>query len=621
MKGIFQGLAVTFKWLFAKSVTTQYPVEKYPIQPRYRGLIKQRGYLDLEKAKATEEEVEAPPCQSRCPAHVDIRQQNALISQGKFVEAYRIVQERNILPGSLGRICSHPCEVDCQRGFFDEPIAIRPLHLVASEMYAKAKDANKKKKPLKPVKKEKVAIIGGGPSGLAAAFDLTKWGYEVVVFEKQERGGGMLRVGVPKYRLPKDLLQREVEDLASFGFEIRTGVEVGKDVTINDLKNQGFDAILISVGLQKSSGLPAEGTDVDGVVLALPFLEAVNLGKKVEIGKKVVVVGGGDVAIDCARSAIRLGSEALIVYRRSREEMPASLWEIEETEHEGIKFELLANPVKVLSKNRKVSGVECIRMRLSEPDESGRRRPVPIPGSEFKIETDCVIPAIGQYADFSFLEGSGVKLDEKKRLIVDKLNLSTTEPGVFACGEAVTGPSTAVASIATGHDAAYSIHNYLQGKTVKEEDFAFPECTYQIPYFDVGIREGEEDRHRVPMLMAEAKERIKDFRKVELGLSTEEGVVEALRCLRCLNRRCVGCRFCSIVCPNSAIAVERSYSKRKKDVSIDTYQIDFAKCIFCGFCTEVCPTKSLFHTSSHEMAAYRREELLHNKKRMLEEEG
>lgn len=404
-----------------------------------------------------------PICQQTCPVHLDIRGYVGLIADGKFEESLALIRQRLPFPGICGRICTHPCELACNRGVQDEPIAIRSLRRFVTDL-----EITKGKKPrvvAPATRKERVAVIGAGPAGLTCAHDLALLGYQVTVFEALPVVGGMLHVGVPEYRLPRDIIKREVDAIRDLGVEIKTNTPVGKDLTIDKLFGQGFKTVFVAVGAHRSQKLGVPGEDAPGVTPGVDFLRALNLGQKPKVGDKVAVIGGGNVAIDAARSALRVGAKKVfILYRRTRQEMPATREEIEAAEEEGIELQYLVAPVEVVASNGKVSALRCNRMELGEPDASGRRRPMPIKGSEFDIELDTIIPAIGQAIDLSFNAGSsGIETVRGNALQVDLETLATTRAGVFAGGDAVTGPATAIEAIAAGHRAANSIVKYLGG--------------------------------------------------------------------------------------------------------------------------------------------------------------
>jgi len=394
---------------------------------------------------------------------LDVRGYIGLISEGKFEDAVALIREKTPFARVLGSICTHPCEGECNRGQVDSPLAIRWLKRFVADYKG---GEGKLKIPAKaPAREEKIAIVGAGPAGLNCAYDLARMGYQVSIFESLPVAGGMLHVGIPAYRLPKEILEEEIELVRGLGVEINLNTPIGKDLTLDSLFHQGFKAIFIAIGAHQSQRLGIPGEEAKGIIHGVDFLRELNLKGKIKIGNKIAVIGGGDVAIDSARSAIRLGAkEVSILYRRTRVEMPAREEEIEAAEKEGIQIQYLIAPVEVIATGGKVQGVRCIRMKLGAPDASGRRRPIPVKGSEFDIELDTVIPAIGQKIDLSFLEGkNGIEVTGRGTITVDPATLATSRPGVFAGGDAVTGPSVAIEAIATGRKAAVSIAKYLEG--------------------------------------------------------------------------------------------------------------------------------------------------------------
>ncbi|MDP2954161.1 MAG: FAD-dependent oxidoreductase, partial [Chloroflexota bacterium] len=501
------------------------------------------------------------PCQLACPAGLHVQGYVALIAQNKFKEALQLIRERNPLPAICGRVCVHPCETTCNRGKLDRAIAIAALkRFVADyEVRVGAEDVT----PAPRTREGKIAIVGSGPAGLTAAWDLVKLGYGATIFEALPVAGGMLAVGIPDYRLPQKVLQTEIQVIQKLGVEIRLNSPVGKGgLALDDLWKQGYKAIFIAVGCANSARLNVPGEDRDGVYPALSFLKDVNLGKTVKVGAKVVVVGGGNVAIDSARTALRLGAkEVAIVYRRSKREMPADEEEIEAAEEEGVKIHYLAAPVRVLpfAKDGRVGGVECLRMELGEPDASGRKRPVPLKGSEFVVEADTVIPAIGQTADLALSSAQGkFQVSRLGTLEVDPTTLSTSIPGVFAGGDVVSGPATVIDAIAAGRRAAISIHNYLSEENLPFEENILP----QVSFEDVDLR-GREPKDRVAMPARLVAERAGNFREVNLGYGDASAIEEAKRCLDC--GICSWCRECEKACGARAI----DYDQKEELVDID----------------------------------------------------
>ncbi|MEA2033643.1 MAG: FAD-dependent oxidoreductase [Euryarchaeota archaeon] len=516
-------------------------------------------------------ERETPFCQATCPVSLDIRGYVGLIADGKFREAYDLIREKVPFPGVLGRVCTHPCEDRCKRGLVDEPISIAKLkRFVADHVYDIYGDFEIKPEHVPATTGKRVAVIGAGPAGLSAAYDLKSFGYDVTVFEKLPVAGGMMAAGIPKYRLPRTILEREIDFVRGEGVEIKTGVDVDRDMFAELRKT--YDAVFISVGAHVSSKCGIPGEDLEGVIPGIDFLRGINIGNGVKIGKKVMVVGGGNVAIDAARSALRLGSEVCIVYRRSIAEMPASKEELEALEEEGIKIIFLANPTRILGSSR-VEKIECVRMELGPPDESGRKRPVPVAGSEFVMDVDTVIPTIGQASDLKFLEGSGVDTPGGRRISTSE-DGRTAVDGIFAGGDAATGAATVIEAIAAGKRAALSINEYLGGEKradfrVKSEiDFleeyeTREKLNLSKHYFALKDFMDHKERGRMPELLVE--ERITNFNEVELGYDEAMAVEEANRCLSC--RKCIGCGICAEVCPQDAI--EYSQTEERTELKVE----------------------------------------------------
>jgi heterodisulfide reductase subunit A-like polyferredoxin len=501
-----------------------------------------------------------PPCKDACPAHIDVQGYVALTGQGKFAEALALIRRTIPFPGVIGRVCDHPCEAACNRGEYkdDEPLAICALkRFVADWEAGNLGDSSPAFPGNQPTRTQKVAVIGAGPAGLTAAHNLALEGYSVTVFEALPVAGGMLAVGIPDYRLPRAVLEKEIARIEALGVEIKLNVPIGGDggpssskMTLDDLR-RSFDAVFVGVGAHQERQLRIVGENLEGVAPGAVFLRELNLGRPVDIGKRVAVVGGGNVAIDAARSALRLGAEAVtIVYRRSRDEMPASEWEIEDAEEEGVHFHFLANPVRILGQDGRLVGMECVRMELGEPDASGRRRPIPIEGSEFALDVDMIIPAIGQMPDLGFMSDGDLKVSRWGTLVADPYTLATDVPGIFAGGDAVSGPGTAIKAIAAGSRAAESIHRYLQGEDLDRPAKGLP----VVPLEEVDLRYvRQQGRSTMPKLPKET--RTGDFAEVELGLTEEQAVAEALRCLDC--GVCSECRQCELICDKGAIDHEQ----------------------------------------------------------------
>lgn len=488
-------------------------------------------------------EKKSKPCQITCPAGVHAQGYIALIGEKKYKEAFELEKKDNPLPAICGRICHHPCESECKRGLLDNPLAIQYLKRFLADWEMNQKDYIK---PIakKPFKKGKVAVIGAGPAGVSCANYLVQEGYKVTIFEKLSTTGGMLKVGIPAYRLPKEILDKEINSIISLGVKLKLNTELGKDISLDELKKMGYKSIFISIGAHKGLPLRISGEESKGVKNGVGFLRDVNLNKKVVLGEKVVVIGGGNVALDAARSSLRLGAkEVNIVYRRSKKEMPANPWEIEEAIEEGIKIEYLITPVEILNKNGKVTGIKCLKNKLGAPDLSGRRSPVPIKNSDFIIHCDNVISAIGQKPESTFLEKE-IKID-RDLILIDKDTLMTSKKGIFAGGDAVLGPATAIEAIAHGKKAAQSIISYLSGEEIKNELVN----NKIINYGDLPWNKPYEGRKTIKRL--HIKERIVNFNEVESGFIEEEAIAEAKRCLNC--GICSECMECVKICKANAI--------------------------------------------------------------------
>jgi heterodisulfide reductase subunit A len=505
------------------------------------------------------------PCVQTCPAGTAVQGYVTLIREGRYEEAVRLILEKLPLPGVLGRVCPAPCETKCRRAEIDSPVAIRDLKRFAADQI----DWNTFALPpvVKKPPEERVAVVGSGPAGISCAYFLVRQGYHVTVFEALPVIGGLLRTGIPEFRLPRDVLDREIEFLRRTGIEFLTGAPIGKDRTVDHLLADGYKAVFLATGAWESMKLGVEGEDLDGVEPGLDLLRKKALGEEVSVGDRVVVIGGGNAAMDACRTALRMGaSEVTVLYRRTRAEMPASSEEIEEAEAEGVKLEYLAAPVRILGKGGRVTGMECLRMELGEPDESGRRRPVPRPGSEYKIEVDTVIPAIGQRPDFFRLEcARGVGFDRRGRVEVDRVSMQTQRPEVFAGGDLYTGPATVVQAVATGHEAAISIDRFLKGEDLKEGRGEKPSGEDWAP-----VPEDQQPAERAEMPEMEPQERAKTFAEGKSGLSEEQARAEAARCIAC--GVCCECKLCVSACEAKAI----EHDQRDEIVELDVGSIIIA---------------------------------------------
>ncbi len=462
-----------------------------------------------------------PPCHVECPAGVRTQRFVNLTRDRRFDEALQLMRSVYPFAGTLGRVCNAPCEGRCQRGLIDQPVSIRNLHRFLAD---NERASGKPHRPTPVINKtQKVAIIGAGPAGIGCAYDLARMGYPVTIFEAKPESGGLLRYGIPSYRLPRDVLDEEISYVVQHGVEIINNQRITKP---SELLSKGFSAVFVGTGASSSLKLRIEGEDAIGVFHALDFLDDINLGRQVTLGKRVAVIGGGNAAIDSARVSLRLGSEVSIVYRRTQQEMPASEMEIEDAIHEGVDLKILSSPVKVIVEDGKVAALRCIKMELGEPDASGRRRPIAIPDSEFDIEVDSVIVAIGQgieskdyFEDLEYTEWGLIQ--------TDKDSLQTCVPGVFAGGDAVSGPATVVKAVGAGKKAAISMDKFIRGESVSQES---PRTIVATVDADKA-KATEERRASMPMLTAES--RTKGFEEVELGFDANTARTEAGRCINC----------------------------------------------------------------------------------------
>ncbi|RJP66491.1 MAG: NADH-quinone oxidoreductase subunit NuoF [Candidatus Abyssobacteria bacterium SURF_17] len=464
------------------------------------------------------------PCQHTCPVGMDIPAYVALVRAGRIDDAYVVLKRTNPFPSVCGRVCGHPCQAKCRRGQLDEPVAIKFI-----KRYIADNASRPKVEPIPVTRKERVAVIGAGPSGLTAALELKKRGYAVTVFEELPQAGGMLRWGIPAYRLPREVLDREINDILDTGVELRTNTRIGREVSFEKLEKE-YDVIYFAVGAQRSYGLDVPGETAEGVLGAVEMLRAQNLDQDVKIGKRVAVIGGGNSAVDAARTAIRLGAEAVtIYYRRERKDMPAQEAEIKASEDEGVRIEYLVAPVRVISDNGRVSGLELNRMKLGQFDRSGRKRPEPIPGSEFTIDVDTVIAAIGQKPDLDCLpKASGVETS-RNTVKVDR-TLRTTNAKVWAGGDVVTGPAMVIDAIKAGQNAAARIDMAIREENGEKPWVPPSDGTIDIPF---EVDEEVVERPQAAMPEVAALDRRRDFREVEFGYTKKIAMAEARRCMRC----------------------------------------------------------------------------------------
>jgi len=531
-------------------------------------------------------EDKTPPCSAACPAGNDIVKFIQKIEKEDFEGAWNIIKEESPFPGVCGRVCFHPCESKCNRGSFDEPIAIHALERFVADFGSRLR---KKIPKLGEKREEKVAIIGSGPAGMTCAYHLARLYYDVTVFESFPLAGGMLRLGIPSYRLPRDVLDRELSDIEALGVKIRTGVTLGEDIRLEDLKD--YQAIFISIGAHHSRGLSIPGEREKGVLSGLELLKRINLRKKMKLGDKIAVIGGGNTAIDVARSVVRMGKKATILYRRSREEMPAFEEEILEAIEEGVKIRYLINPIRVGQKDG-LKRIECLKMELGEKDESGRRRPIPIPNSNFRVNVDNVIVAAGEEIEASFLPEA---LERKEGLVLTRRDGSTGIKGLFAGGDLTSNQRTVAHAIGSGKKAAMAIDAFLNGRNSdaifqnligegpsisifgyfhpgerlrNSHVVAFEELN--MDYFDPAKRQEESKRP--------VKDRIKGFKEVSTTFSESVALEEARRCFNC--GTCNECEVCYVFCPDISIL--------KRD-GLFLRQVDYDYCKGCGICFTECP--------------------------------
>ncbi|MEN6439883.1 MAG: FAD-dependent oxidoreductase [Syntrophobacter sp.] len=515
-----------------------------------------RNYPQAIPAAFTIDKLDKSPCANACPGQVNAHAYVTLIGQGRYEDAMKVIMRNLPLPGVLGRICPHPCETACRRAEVDDPVSICAL----KRFVADTVDVEKLPLPEIEKKEEKVAIIGSGPAGLTAAYFLALEGYQVTIFESLSVAGGMLRVGIPDYRLPPEVLNKEIRAITRLGVDIKYNTALGRDITIDKLQKKGFKAVYLAIGAHQSLRLNIPAEDADGVMHGVDFLRRVNLREFGELkGKRVVIVGGGDVAIDAARCALRNGAgKVSIFYRRTRKEMPARENEIEDALAEGIEVKYLTAPQQVLTRDKKVIGLQCIRMELGEPDSSGRRRPVPVPGSEFTEEADIIVPAIGQTPESLFLADSEkLKISRFGTIEIDEITYQTSRQGVFAGGDAQSGPWVAIGAVAAGREAAISIARYLKGEDLAEgrKKLQLPQENFSKIPADI---QKQPRQHQAAISMAERKA---GYAEVELGLTEAQARAEASKCLNCMT--CCECKQCEDACLAKAIEHDMPPSVRE----------------------------------------------------------
>jgi len=532
-------------------------------------------------------EDKTPPCSTACPVGNDIVAFIRKMTEGDLEGSWNVIKEENPFPGVCGRVCFHPCEAKCNRGSYDEPIAIHALERFVADF---ASNLNEKTEKAPGARKGKIAVVGAGPAGLSCAYHLARLQYDVTVFESSPLAGGMLRMGIPPYRLPRDVLDGEISRIVASGVEIRTGIALGENLSIDGLRD--YQAIFIATGAHRSRSLHIPGEKGKNVSSGLSLLRKINLAEKGKLGNRIAIIGGGNTAIDVARSVIRMGKKATILYRRSQEEIPAFEDEIAEAIEEGVKIRYLVNPIRIQQQDS-LKRLECLRMELGEKDETGRRRPVPVPNSNFFIEADSVIVAAGEEIEASFLP-KGV--ERKEGIVLTRRDGSTGIKGIFAGGDLTSNQRTVAHAIGSGKKAALAIDCYLRGKESEEAirqiligegpslsafRYLHPEERKMNPHV-VAFEELNMDYFEPSKRQKEgkglAKKRIKGFGEVTSTLTEDRAVKEAERCFSC--GTCNECENCYVFCPDASVI---------KTGERFSHQVDYDFCKGCGICLSECP--------------------------------
>ncbi len=535
------------------------------------------------------------PCNQACPAGVDVQGYLNLLRQDRLDEALDLLMRENPMPAITGRVCHHPCEVGCNRRDFDAAVAVHAIErAVGDEILSRAHPRAPER-----TRDERVAVVGAGPAGLSAAYHLARLGYGVTVYDEADKAGGMLRQGIPAYRLPRAVLDRQIDRYRSMGMELRLGVRLEGELARQELSD--YDAVFLATGAHRGRPLGVSGEDGPGVIPGLEFLKAVNRGERPDIGHRVAVIGGGNTAMDCARTALRLGSEPIVVYRRTREEMPAIAQEVDEAMAEGIEFVFLASPESFHHRDGRLVGVHLTRMELGEPDESGRRRPVPIPDGGFGIEVDTVLTAIGEETELDALPSD---LDGQWGAVtVDEVG-ATSAPAFFAGGDLAGEDRTVADALGSGKRAAIGIDRYLRSQAGDPVGDGLGALRWGEGSVSISRYRGDDPVRRthpanevvdIPALQLahfrpadrhedRTREGPMDFGEVNLGLDLAEAVAEAKRCFNCAV--CNDCEICLIFCPDNAI-------RRRPEGG---FEVDLDYCKGCGLCAEECPRGAIVMT-------------------------
>ncbi len=657
IKAVVTGFKVTLSNFLKKPVTVEYPWDQDEIPPISRGTLRMVDFHDA--ASISEKSAWYPgtrwaPCTEGCPAHTDARGYVTLAGESRWREGLETLRRTYPFVGTLGRVCPAPCEKKCSRGFTGpEPIAIRKLKRVFSDWEASLPEAERfdyqKHCCATPLSGKSVGIVGAGPAGYQAAMLLRSWGFEVFLYEARALPGGFLTQGIPVYRLPRQVVHEEMRRIHSLpGIHLQLNTEIGQDLAFEELEKR-HDEIIVAAGAWKPYRLGLDLEEKPWVWYGEDFLEHQLRGHLTEVPSKVVVVGGGNTGFDCARTCRRLGAEVTMIYRRTRKEMPSEDEEIEDGEEEGVRILWLTSPQRIVVQDGQMKGLEVLQNRLGAKDRSGRRRPVPVEGSERLLECGMVITALGREVDLPWLP-SDIRTNRNGTLVVDEEG-RTTRDGVWACGD-VTRVSTIIAAIGAADRVALGIarkhevspqdfdflYPYEKTRTVPLQDGSSPEPSSGVLLRPQGLgmvphppdlsteartpyrTEPQQKPFRAlgrqnPMPKLPAEERTSNFAEVELGFPLETARQEGQRCYGCSAEMCVGCGVCVDACPDACIYLESRPNQEGFESAL-TYSIDLSRCCYCGLCTEACPTKSLVMTANFEFSVYDKAETFLTKDRM-----